>query len=209
VAGSGADWYCRLYLQGEPVSADHARRHRMQGGFTLIELLVASVIGLIIMTGLTSVVLTTYRASQTASNRVEAAGEIRSFEQTAYGDFAASSLPVPPVGCGSSSSPCSHDPIQLQGCMMTNSITPSPQPRLVTYTWPLGSTAVDRTIGGGSSNPAASGVTGFSWYLDGTSPNQSVVLALTVQIGALTQSQTMRFHPRVRSALPPNVSPPC
>jgi prepilin-type N-terminal cleavage/methylation domain-containing protein len=191
------------------MSVDRARRHRMQGGFTLIELLVASAIGLIIMSALTSVVLTTYRASQAASSRVEAAGEIRTFEQTAYGDFATSSLPVPPGGCGSSGSPCIHDPIQLQGCKMTNSITPSAQPSTVTYAWPLGSSSIDRKIGGVSVNPAAAGVTAFSWYLEGTSPNQSVVVALTVQVGALSQSQTMRFYPRVRSTLPPNVSSPC
>jgi prepilin-type N-terminal cleavage/methylation domain-containing protein len=182
----------------------------MQGGFTLIELLVASAVGLIIMTGLTSVVLTTYRASQAASNRVEAAGEIRTFEQTAYGDFATSSLPpVPPGGCGSIGSPCIHDPIQLQGCKMTNSITPTAQPSTVTYAWPLGSSSIDRKIGPVSLNPAAAGVTAFSWYLDGTAPNRSVVVALTVQMGAVTQSQTMRFYPRVRSALPPNVLPAC
>ncbi len=191
------------------MTVDRARRHRMQGGFTLIELLVASAIGLIVMSALTSVVLTTYRASETASNRVEAAGQIRNFQQTAYVDFATSSLPVPPGGCGSSSSPCTHDPIQLQGCAMTNSITPSPQPRTVTYVWPVGSSFVDRKIGGVSANPAATSVTAFSWYLDGTPPNQSVVLGLTVLMGAVTQSQTMRFHPRVRSTLPPNVSSPC
>jgi prepilin-type N-terminal cleavage/methylation domain-containing protein len=181
----------------------------MQAGFTLIELLVASAVGLIIMSGLTSVVLTTYRASQTASTRVEAAGEIRTFEQTAYGDFATSSLPVPPGGCGSSSSPCIHDPIQLQGCKMTNLATPSPQASALTYVWPLGSSTVNRTVGGVPVNAAAAGVTAFSWYLDGTAPNQSVVVALTVQMGAVTQSQTMRFYPRVRSALPPNVLPAC
>ena len=181
----------------------------MQAGFTLIELLVASAIGLIIMSALTSVVLTTYRASQSASTRVEAAGEIRTFEQAAYGDFATSSLPIPPGGCGSSSSPCVHDPIQLHGCKMTNSVTPSLQPSTVAYAWPLGSNSVDRKVGGVSVNPAAAGVTAFSWYLDGTAPNQSVVVALTVQMGAVTQSQTMRFYPRVKSTLPPYVSSPC
>jgi prepilin-type N-terminal cleavage/methylation domain-containing protein len=191
------------------MSVDRARRRRMQAGFTLIELLVASAIGLIIMSGLTSVVMTTYRASQTASNRVEAAGEIRTFEQTAYGDFATSSLPVPPGGCGTSSSPCIHDPIHLQGCEMPNSITPSAQASTVTYAWPNGSTSIDRKIGAVSVNPAAAGVTAFSWYLDGAPPYQSVVVALTVTMGTVSQSQTMRFYPRVSSTLPRYVDRPC
>lgn len=191
------------------MSLDRSRRRRSQAGFTLIELLVASTVGLLVMSGLTSVVLTTYRASQTASNRVEAAGQILGFQQTASDDFATSSLPVPAGGCGSSTVPCTHDPIQLRSCKMTNSTTPTAQPRTVTYVWPAGSDLVNRRVGAGSSNPAAANVTAFSWYLDGTSPNQSVVLSLTVTVGTISQSQTMRFHPRVSSALPPNVSSPC
>ncbi len=191
------------------MSVDRSRRHRSQAGFTLIELLVASALGLIIMTGLTSVVLTAYGASQTATNRGEAAGQIRNFEQTAYDDFATSSLPARPGGCGSGNlSPCTHDPIQLQGCKMTNSQTPSPQLRTVIYVWPAGSSQVDRRVGA-ASMPASTNVTAFSWYLDETSPQQSVVLSLTVTLGTISQSQTMRFYPRVSAALPPNVSSPC
>jgi prepilin-type N-terminal cleavage/methylation domain-containing protein len=191
------------------VTVDRSRRHRSQAGFTLIELLVASTLGLLIMSALTSVVLTTYRASQTASERVEAAGQILGFQQTASDDFAASSLPVPLGACGSINVPCTHDPIQLRSCTMTNSTTPTPQPRSVTYAWPAGSDLVDRRIGAGSSNPAATNVTAFSWYLDGASPHQSVVITLMVTVGTVSQSQTMRFHPRVSSVLPPNVSRPC
>jgi prepilin-type N-terminal cleavage/methylation domain-containing protein len=191
------------------VSADRSRRHRSQAGFTLIELLLASAIGLLVMSALTSVVLTTYRASQTASSRVEASGQIRSFEQIAYDDFATSSLPVRPGGCGSIGAPCTHDPLQLQGCKMTNSTTPTAQRFAVTYAWPAGSNLVNRRIGAGSSNPAATDVTAFSWYLDGSSPNQSVVVTLSVAVGGVSQSQTMRFYPRVRFTLPRYVSSPC
>jgi prepilin-type N-terminal cleavage/methylation domain-containing protein len=191
------------------VSPDRARRHRSQAGFTLVELLIASALGFIVMSGLTSVVLTTYRASQTASSRVEASGQILGFQQTASDDFATSSLPVPPGGCGTSSAPCTHDPINLRGCKMTNLATPSPQLRTVSYTWPAGSDLVNRKVGAGSASPAATSVTAFSWYVDGTAPYQSVVVSLSVTLGTVSQSQTMRFLPRVGSALPPNVSSPC
>ncbi len=191
------------------MSVDRSRRHRAQAGFTLIELLIASALGLIVMSALGSVLMTTYRAFQTATDRADAAGQIRSFEQTAYNDFATSSLPVPPGTCGSSSAPCTNDPIQLQGCTMTNSTTPSLQPRTVTYAWPAGSKLVDRRVGAGSSNPVATDVAAFSWYVDGTSPNQSVVVTLTVTVGTLSQSQRMRFYPRVSSPLPRYVSSPC
>jgi prepilin-type N-terminal cleavage/methylation domain-containing protein len=191
---------------------DRSRRHRAQAGFTLIELLIASALGLIVMSGLASVVLTTSRASQTASDRVEAAGQIRSFQQSAYNDFAGSSLPVLPGGCGSSSAPCTHSPIQLQGCQMSNSNAPSLLRRTVIYAWPTGSDHVLRQIGT-NSHTAATNVTAFSWYVDSTSPNKSVVVTLTVTMGtsgtAISQSQTMRFYPRVDPTLPANVSSPC
>lgn len=191
---------------------DRARRHRAQAGFTLIELLIASALGLIVMSGLASVVLTTSRASQSASDRVEAAGQIRSFQQAAYNDFAGSSLPVPPGGCGNSSTPCTHSPIQLSGCQMSNSNTPSLARRTVIYAWPTSSDHVLRQIGT-NSHTVATNVTAFSWYLDSTSPNKSVVVTLAVTMGTsgttISQSQTMRFYPRVDPTLPPNVSSPC
>jgi prepilin-type N-terminal cleavage/methylation domain-containing protein len=196
------------------VSGERSRRHRAQAGFTLVELLIASALGLIVMSGLASVVLTTSRASQTASDRVEAAGQIRGFQQVAYNDFAGSSLPVPPGGCGSSSAPCTHSPIQLQGCQMSISSnkTQSLLRQTVIYAWPSGSDHVLRQIGT-NSHTAATNVTAFSWYVDGTAPNTSVVVTLTVTMGSpgttLSQSQTMRFYPRVDPTLPVYVASPC
>lgn len=191
------------------------RRHSSQAGFTLIELLVATAIGVIVMTGLTSVVFTTYRADQIATSRVEASGEIRNFQATAYNDFAVSSLPLTPPGCGSSAQPCTQDPISLKACTVNTSTSPpSLQGRAVTYSWDSTAHLIARQVGVGVPptpvNPAATNVTAFSWYIDDTSPGQkTVVVSLTVTVGALTQSQTMRFHPRVVSQLPDNVDSPC
>ena len=192
------------------------RRRRSQAGFTLIELMVASAIGLIVMTGLTSVVFTTYRANQIATGRVEAAGQIRNFQGTAYNDFAGSSV-TNPVGCGTSAQPCTTYPIQLQGCTLDPKTT-SLKTRTVKYSWDSTALVVARAVGVGANvlptpvNPAALHVTAFAWYLDGAAPNQSVVVTLTVSIGALptVQSQSMRFYPRVVAQLPPTlVDKPC
>src|SRR5437660_11099009 len=77
---------------------------RSQSGFTLVELLVASAIGLIVMTGLTSVVLTTWRAGTIATGRIEASGQIRSFQFDAYDDFALTGVPSL-SGCGPGAPP--------------------------------------------------------------------------------------------------------
>src|SRR5437763_6583078 len=57
--GRGTDRQPGLHLQGSPVSEAHSPRLRGQAGFTLIELLIASALGILVMTALTSVVLTT------------------------------------------------------------------------------------------------------------------------------------------------------
>ena len=66
-----------------------SRYARSQGGYTLIELLVSLSIGLIVMTALTSVVLTSSRAWATAAGRVEASAQIRAFQFAAADDFGA------------------------------------------------------------------------------------------------------------------------
>lgn len=185
------------------------RRTNHQGGFTLIELMIATAIGLVVLTGLTSVVFTTYRANQIATSRVEASGQIRNFEETAYDDFALSSLPPTPGGCGTSAQPCTQDSIQLKGCGMTNSATPSLQSRTIAYAWNKGTQSIDRSLNAVPVNSVASGVTNFAWYIDGVAPSQSVVVTMTVTITTYSQTQTLRFHPRVVSQLPLNVSSPC
>ena len=185
------------------MSEAHSPRLRGQAGFTLIELLIASALGILVMTALTSVVLTAYQANQAATSRVEASGQIRSFQQTAYDDFASSTLPAAPGGCGTSTQPCTQDPIQLRGCALSSA--GAPQQRNVSYAWSTGSGVVDRKVGSATVNPAASNVTAFAWYLDG----QTVVVSLTVKVRAISQSQTMRFYPRIVAQAPAYVTLPC
>jgi len=185
------------------VNQAHPPRLRGQAGFTLVELLIASALGVLVMTALAQVVLTTYQANQVATSRVDAAGQIRNFQQTAYDDFASSALPAAPSGCGTSAQPCTQNPIQLQGCALSSA--GAPQKRSVSYAWSSGSGVVDRKVGATTVSPAASNVTAFAWYLDG----QTVVVSLTVKVHTITQSQTMRFYPRIVSQAPAYVTLPC
>jgi prepilin-type N-terminal cleavage/methylation domain-containing protein len=144
-----------------------------QGGFTLVELLIASAIGVILLTALTSVVLTSWRGTTIASSRVEASSEIRNFEYFAYDDFAQSATPNG-AGC-----PCTTQPVVLNG---------------VNYTWD-GTNFLDRTVTStGVVKHAATNVTAFSWYVD---TNSTVVVEITVTVGAYSESQVFRFFPRV------------
>ena len=188
-----------------------------QAGFTLIELIIATAIGLVVMTGLMSVMFTAYRADRQATSRVEAAGQIRSFQQSAFRDFALSSLPPAPPTCGTQASPCTQDPIQLSGCSITSNdggVTHVWQSHSVTYSWNNATQMVTRDVGSGVTFPAASNVSAFSWYLDGASPNQSVVVTIAVTVNwaqnsPYTQSQVLRFFPHVVGQTPANVDPAC
>jgi prepilin-type N-terminal cleavage/methylation domain-containing protein len=193
-------------MSQDPSSAK--RRHNGQGGFTLIELLVATTIGVVLLTALTSVVLTTYRADQTAIARTEVAGEIRNFQQNAYDDFASSVAPSPPVGCGTAAQPCTDTQITLVGCLPSTSYWVPSSKRTVSYQWNSGTKSIVRQMGA-ESVPAASNVTSFSWYVDTANGAQSVVVSLTVQIQSIGQSQTMRFYPRAEAQVPAYVSAPC
>jgi prepilin-type N-terminal cleavage/methylation domain-containing protein len=165
-----------------------------QGGFTLIEVIIASALGLVVMVGLTSVVFTTWNATKTATDRIQTSAQIRNFEYFAYDDFASSGVPSS-TSCGTSASPCTTDPLVLDGPRATNSFPPAMNPSRVTYTWD-GSNFLDRQVeGSGSIIHAASGVTAFSWYVDA---NNTVLVALTVASGAYSESQTFRFYPRVQ-----------
>lgn len=188
-----------------------------QAGFTLIELIIATAIGLVVMTGLTSLVFTAYRADRQATTRVEVAGQIRTFEQSAFRDFSMSSLPQAPPTCGTQAAPCTQDPIQLSGCSISSidgGATYQWQSHRVAYTWHNTTQVVTRDVGSGVTFPAASDVSAFSWYVDGTSPNQSVVVTIAVTVNwaqnsPYTQSQVLKFYPRVVGQTPANVDPAC
>jgi prepilin-type N-terminal cleavage/methylation domain-containing protein len=172
--------------------ADLRRYSKSQGGYTLVELIVASAIGVLVMTGLTSVVLTSWRAGTVATNRVEASSQVRSFEFYANDDFTLSGPPVitgcaPPgrrVGCT----------ITLSGLKVTD-LNTAPTPYRVTYTWD--GTKVNRQVAGYSSNYAAIDVTAFSAVVLGAQPYQTVVVTMTLTVQAYSETQTLRFYPRV------------
>ena len=170
-------------------------RVRSQAGYTLVELIIALAISGFLMVALTSVVLTSVRAAATATNRVEASSEIRSFQSFAADDFARSGVPDG-GGCGTAATPCTTEPILLVGTQVSNSTQPAASTVQVTYTWD-GSSFVDRQIGGGEAIHAATDVTAFSWYVDSSAARPTVVVSVTVTVGAYSESQTFRFYPRV------------
>lgn len=171
---------------------------RSQQGFTLVELLVASVVGLIVMTALTSVVFTSWRGWLTAAGRVEASSQIRSFESLAHDDFTQSGMPPVPSGCvATQASPCTVQAIALTGSRATNAPNPAVNVNYhVTYVWD-GKSNLDRIVGGNAPVHAATGVTGFSWYLAGTGSHETVVVTLSVTEQSYTETQTLQFYPRL------------
>jgi prepilin-type N-terminal cleavage/methylation domain-containing protein len=168
---------------------------RSQAGYTLVEVIIASAIGAILMGGLTSVILTSVRASNTATSRIEASSQIRSFQLFAYDDFARSSVPDP-SGCGTVGDQCTTQPIDLAGQQVRNSTNPVPAPYNVSYVWD-GTSFLDRQSNANPAIHAAVHVSQFAWYVDGTSPNQTVVVSMTVTVGSYSESQTLRFYPRI------------
>jgi prepilin-type N-terminal cleavage/methylation domain-containing protein len=163
-----------------------------QGGYTLVEVLVASALGLVVMTGLAQVVLPTWRAGNIATSRIEASGQVRNFQFDAYDDFALSGVPTLSNCASASPPPCT---ITLSGLQASNSTVPVSTGYQVTYTWDGAN--VDRKVGSNPPNHAATNVTGFSAYIAGTAPNQTVVVTLTVTVQAYAETQTLRFYPRV------------
>jgi hypothetical protein len=134
------------------------------------------------MTALTSVILTATRAATTATSRVEASGQIRNFQFFAHDDFAQANVPAT-SGCGTPGNPCTTDAITLNGAY------------LVSYTWD-GSAILDRQVGSNVTH-IATNVTGFTWYVDGSTPSPTVVVNLTVTVQSYSESQTFLFHPEV------------
>jgi prepilin-type N-terminal cleavage/methylation domain-containing protein len=167
-----------------------------QSGYTLVELIVASAIGLFVMTGLTSMVLTTYQAGTTATSRIEASSQIRNFQFEAYDDFSLSNLPLPNGCAGTAASPCTT-PIALQGMQASNSTNPITSAYQVTYTWDMPNRLLMRQVNGNPAVEAANSVTAFSWYLDGSGSHQMVVVTISVKVQSYTETQVLRFYPRV------------
>jgi prepilin-type N-terminal cleavage/methylation domain-containing protein len=153
-----------------------ALRPRLTGqeGYTLVEVVIAMALGALLMSALTSVVLTSWRASDMALSRVEASGQIRNFQTFAYDDFARSDLST--LGGCTATAPC-KTPINLA---------------TVTYTWDAKSKFLDRATSQ-SRIHAARNVEPFGWYVD----KNTVVVSLTVTVRSYSQSQTFRFYPRL------------
>jgi type II secretory pathway pseudopilin PulG len=171
------------------VKADVQRYVRSQGGYTLVELVIASAIGLFVMTGLTSVVLTTWRAGTVATSRIEASGQVRSFQSSAYEDFALSGVPTL-TGCATAAAPpCT---ISLSGFQVGTPLVPARY--AVTYTWDGAN--VDRLVGGISKH-AATNVTAFSASIAGAGLHQTVLVTMTVTVQAYQETQTFLFYPRL------------
>lgn len=178
-----------------------AARRRRQAGFTLIELLVASTIGILVMGALTSIVLTSTMAANTATSRVEASAQIRNFQYTAYDDFALSKPPAP-SGCGTQLNPCTTQTMVLMGQRMPNQTGGVASTFTARYTWDPSQRTVTRFVGAGG-RVAASGATGFSWYVDSAGEHPVVVVRLTITVSVYrapySESQTLLFYPRVTS----------
>lgn len=166
---------------------------RGQEGYTLVEVVITAALAALVMSGLTSVVLTTWRGSTVASNRVEASAQIRAFESFAYDDFAGSATPNAP-SC-TQPTPCTTTPLVLNGVQVSSSsLTPS----AYQVTYALDADVLKRQLG--SNGPvfdAATGVSAFSWYVDSSGQSPTVVVSLTVTVGAYSDSQTFRFYTRL------------
>src|SRR5260370_18250635 len=97
----------------------HRRYLKGQDGYTLVEVIIASALGVLLMSALTSVVLTSWRGAMIATSRVEASGQIRNFEFFPYDDFAPSNVPS---GSGSvQAAPCTTQPLWPNRCRVTHS----------------------------------------------------------------------------------------
>jgi prepilin-type N-terminal cleavage/methylation domain-containing protein len=184
------------------VRAELAARHRSQAGFTLIEVVIASALGLLVMSALTSLVLTTVMADNIAIGRVEASAQIRTFQYTAYDDFVLARAPIP-TGCGTSGNPCTTQDLVLQGSRVPNDVAGVAAPYTVRYVWDPTQQLVTR-YWGITSKIAAGNVTAYSWYVDQSGPNRAfVVISMTVTISAYnttySESQTLLFYPRITS----------
>lgn len=182
-----------------------AARHRSQAGFTLIEVLIASALGLMVMAALTSVVLTTMMSDNTAIGRIEASAQVRNFQAIAADDFVLGRAPVP-SSCGTSGNPCTTQDLVLQGFRVPNEVGGVAASFTIRYAWDPVKRQVIR-YWGTSSRVAASNVTAYSWYIDPSGANPTLVVSMTVTIPSYNatyrESQTFRFYPRITAAPSP------
>ena len=183
------------------MKARAAARHRGQAGFTLVELIIATAIGLLVMGAIVSLIVTSIVGVNTATTRVEASSQIRSFQLIAYDDFALSRPPAT-SGCGTQASPCTTQSMVLSGSRMTNQAAGTPSAFSATYTWDPVAQTVTRSAAG-DNKIAAGDVTAFQWYLDSSGGHPVVVVQMSVTVGfyntTYTESQTLLFYPRVTS----------
>jgi prepilin-type N-terminal cleavage/methylation domain-containing protein len=195
----------RGFFAGTPTRPAQAARRQSQAGFTLIELIIASALGLLVLSALTSVVLTTSMATNTAVGRIEASSQVRSFQFTAYDDFALARAPAP-SGCGTPGAPCTTQEMVLQGSRVPNQVNGVAVPSTVRYIWDAATHLVTRYTGT-SSRVAANHVTAYSWYIEGGGSRPSVVVSLTVTIASYnvsySESQTFRFSPQITATPSP------
>jgi prepilin-type N-terminal cleavage/methylation domain-containing protein len=185
--------------------AELAARRRSQGGFTLIELIIATALGLLVLSALTSVVLTTMMADNTASGRIEASSQVRNYQFAAYDDFVLARLPAPP-GCGTANTRCTTQDLVLTGSLAPNPPDSPPVSSTVRYAWDASLDVVTR-YAGTTSRVVASNVTAYSWYIDRSELYPTVVVSITVTIpsynATYSASQTLRFYPRVTATPSP------
>lgn len=163
-----------------------------QAGYTLVELIITAALGALLMSAIGSIFLTSWRAMNIATSRVEASSQIRNFEYFAYEDFAAATVPSTGA-CGTAAVPCTTEPLTLSATAV-NGQPPVPSSYQVTYVWD-GSNLVNRQLGSATVH-AATNVTSFSWFVDSGTPTPTVVINVTVQEQSYSESQTFRFHPR-------------
>ena len=162
-----------------------------QGGYTLVELIVASAVGVLVMTGLTSVIMTASRSGTVATSRVEASAQVRNFVFDANADFALSQTPVINSCSPGDPPPCT---ITLTGLQASDSQPPLQTSYTVTYRWD--GSNVDRQIGSTTVH-AATNVSAFSAVLTGAAPHQTVLVTLTVTVQSYSETQALRFYPQV------------
>jgi prepilin-type N-terminal cleavage/methylation domain-containing protein len=194
-----------------PTTPRIAPRHRGQAGFTLIEVIIATALGLLVLSALTSVVMTTTMAAATITGRVETSAQIRNFQFAADDDFVLARPPAP-SGCGTSSSPCTTA-IVLLGSLMPNDANPTvvASPFTVRYVWDSNLQIVTRFTERGTettSRVIARNITAYSWYIDTSGAHHTVVIALTVTVNGsfgtiYNESETLRFYPRVTATPSP------